>query len=200
MLQETKLKIDERIACDALKDFQVYYLSRQETQGGGIAIGIVKDLESTLIREGKDQVEAMAVQVVIGELPCSIITAYGPQENAPKEKKEKFWQFLQEEVLRADLEGNGLILQMDGNLHAGPGLVKNDPNPVNQNGKMFLEFLEQNPSLNVVNALDLCTGLITRRRELDSKTEKSVLDFFVVNEKLRPFLKNMLIDEERNYC
>ena len=80
MLQETKLKIDERISCDALKDFQVYYLSRQETQGGGIAIGILKDLESTLIREGKDQVEAMAVQVVIGELPCSIITAYGPRK------------------------------------------------------------------------------------------------------------------------
>ena len=93
--------------------------------------------------------------------------------------QRRFWQFLQEEILRTDMEGNGLILQMDGNLHAGPGLVKNDPNPVNQNGKMFLEFLEQNPSLNVVNALDLCKGLITRRRELDSKTEKSVLDFLL---------------------
>ena len=65
---------------------------------------------------------------------------------------------------------------------------------------MFLEFLENNPSLIVVNTLDLCTGLITRRRELISKTEEAVLDFFVINEKLRPLLSKMSIDENRDYC
>ena len=115
MLQETKLKTNERLVSDALKDFQIYYLSRKESQGGGIAIGVIKDLESTLIREGDDQTEAMAVQVVVGELPISVITAYGPQENAIIEKKKKFCQFLEEEVCRAEFEGNGLILQMDGN-------------------------------------------------------------------------------------
>ena len=200
MLQETKLKTNERLVSDALTDFQIYYLSRKESQGGGIAIGVIKDLESTLIREGDDQTEAMAVQVVVGELPVSVITAYGPQENAIIEKKKKFWQFLEEEVCRAEIEGNGIILQMDGNLHAGQSLIKNDPNPINQNGKLFLEFLENNPSLIVVNTLDLCTGLITRRRELISKTEEAVLDFFVINEKLRPLLSKMLIDENRDYC
>jgi hypothetical protein len=48
--------------------------------------------------------------------------------------------------------------------------------------------------------LDLCTGLITRRRELISKTEEAVLDFFVINEKLRPLLSKMSIDENRDYC
>jgi hypothetical protein len=47
---------------------------------------------------------------------------------------------------------------------------------------LFLEFLENNPSLIVVNTLDLCTGLITRRWELISETEEAVLDFFVINE------------------
>ena len=89
---------------------------------------------------------------------------------------------------------------MDGNLHAGQSLIKNDPNPINQNGKLFLEFLENNPSLIVVNTLDLCTGVITRRRELISKTEEAVLDFFVINEKLRPLLSKMSIDENRDYC
>ena len=200
MLQETKLKTNERLSSEALKDFQVYYLSRKESQGGGIALGVTKDLESTLIREGDDQTEVMAVQVVVGELSICVINAYGPQENSIKEKKEKFWQFIEEEVCRAEIEGNGLILQMDGNLHAGPSLIKNDPNSMNQNGKLFLEFLERNPSLIVVNTLDVCRGLITRRRDLKSKTEEAVLDFFVINEKMRPFLKNMLIDENRDYC
>ena len=35
---------------------------------------------------------------------------------------------------------------------------------------------------------------------LESRTEESVLDFFVINEKLRPFFKDLLIDEERKFC
>ena len=58
-----------------------------------MAIGVTKDLESTLIREGDDQTEAMSVQVVVDNLPICVINA--------------------------DVEGHGLIIQMDGNLHAG---------------------------------------------------------------------------------
>ena len=35
---------------------------------------------------------------------------------------------------------------------------------------------------------------------MENKTEEAVLDFFLINDKLRPFFKEMLIDEERNYC
>ena len=176
------------------------YLSRQESQGGGLAIGVTTDLESTLIREGDDQTEAMSVQVVVGNLPIRVINAYGPQENALKEKKEKMWGFLDEEVNQAEVGGHGLIIQMDGNLHAGSNLIKDDPNPQNQNGKMFVEFLERNPALIVVNTLDLCEGLITRKRVLETRIEEAVLDFFIVNERMRPFLKKMIIDEDRSFC
>ena len=103
----------------------------------------------------------------------------------------------------ADVNEEGLILQMDGNLHAGPDLLKYDPNQQNKNGKMFLEFLERNPSLTVVNSLDICKGLITRSRDVKHgsgvKTEKAVLDFFCVNERMLPFISKMFIDEEREY-
>ena len=88
---------------------------------------------------------------------------------------------------------------MDGNLHAGPELIENDPNTKNQNGSLFLDFLRRNPSLIVVNALKLCNGMITRIREVESKTEASILDFFIVNERLLPFVTKMIIDEERNF-
>ena len=58
---------------------------------------------------------------------------------------------------------------MDGNLHAGPALLKNDTNLQNRHGKLFIEFLERNPSLIVVNALDVCEGFITRKREVRLK-------------------------------
>ena len=44
-------------------------------------------------------VEAIVVQVVLGNIPVRIIVAYGPQENALKEKKEMFWEFLEDEAI-----------------------------------------------------------------------------------------------------
>ena len=177
-LQETKLRNNEVIECEAIKQFQVFYLYRQESQGGGLAIGVDKDLESTLVRDGNDDVEALVVEVVLGKLPVRVITAYGPPENALKLKKEQFWEFMEDEAVKAELEEKGLIVQMDGNLHAGPEFIKNDPNPQNQNGKLFMQFLEINPFLFVANKLDICEGLITRQREVLNRTEKAILDFF----------------------
>ena len=87
-------------------------LVKTKTNGGGLAVGIVKDLESTNAREGIDDNEALVVETVV---------AYGAQENASKEEKENLWNFLEEEINKAEYENNGLIIQMDGNLHAGPG-------------------------------------------------------------------------------
>ena len=78
--------------------------------------------------------------------------------------------------------------------------MKQDPNVQNNNGKLFMEFLKRNPSLIVVNALSLCQGIITRSRQLDSRLEEAVLDFFIINERMLPFLNKMIIDEDRNYC
>ena len=129
----------------------MFYLNRQQSQGGGIALGVAKDLESTLIREGNDETEAMSVLVSVGKLEIRVLTAYCPQENATNETKENIWEFFEEEVNKADIEGQGLILQMDGNLHAGDSIVKNDPNSQNRNGKIFENFLNINPSITVVN-------------------------------------------------
>ena len=90
-------------------------------------------MESTLIREGIDKTEITSVLVIIGEIPVRIILGYGPQENAAIEKKQKFWEFLEQEISEAEILGQGVILQMDGNLHAGIDLVKGNPNIQNKN-------------------------------------------------------------------
>ena len=153
-LQETKLKGNETIPCEVTSSYQVYYRNRQDSQGGGVALGVEKDLRSTLIREGEHEIEAISVKIFLKELELRVITAYGPQENALKVQKEKFWEFIEEEINNTELEGDGVIIQMDGNLHAGPELIKGDPNNQNQNGKLFCEFLARNPQLIVVNSLN----------------------------------------------
>ena len=124
---------------------------------------------------------------------------YGPQENDLIDRKNAFWNYLEEEVLQARSSGSGLILQFDGNLWAGPNIVPGDPRPQNRNGKCFEEFLERNPHLSVVNKLSLCEGLITRRRMREGNLEESVLDFFVVCDRVLPHVKRMRIDEDKKY-
>ena len=188
MIQETKLRANETIKCEALSSYQVYYQNRQFSQGGGVALGVNKDLKSTLISEGDQDTEAISVKVFFKELSVRAISAYGPQENAIKEKKESFWNFIEKEVNEAELEGDGLVIQMDGNLHAGEEVMKNDPNVQNHNGKLFSQLLKRNPTLILVNALDICEGVITRSRKLENRTEKAILDFYIINDKMRPFI------------
>ena len=61
ILEETKLKANEKISCEAVSDFQIFYLNRQNLHGGGIAIGVDKSIESPLVREGDDTIEAVSV-------------------------------------------------------------------------------------------------------------------------------------------
>ena len=199
MVQETKLRANETISCEGLENFQVYYLNRQNLQGGGVALGVTKELKSTLVNEGNDETEVISVKVFFKDISVRVLTAYGPQENASREKKDKFWEFLEKEVIDSELENEGLVIQMDGNLHGGQDILIKDPNTQNQNGKLFNEFLKRNPTLIVVNALDICEGLVTRKRKLESRTEIAVLDFFIINEKLRPLVTKMKIDENKEF-
>ena len=70
-------------------------------------MGVVKYFESTLAREGNDEVEAMSIKIVAGEIPIRTVLAYGPQENSKKEKKDLFWDYIEEEINQAESEGDG---------------------------------------------------------------------------------------------
>ena len=45
----------------------------------------------------------------------------------------------------------------------------------------------------------VCQGIITRKRKVENKIEEAILDYFIINEKLRPFVKKMVVDEEREF-
>ena len=51
--------------------------------------------------------------------------AYGCQETDTSDKKEEFWNYMDEEVNEASNTESGLILQFDGNLWAGEGIIQN---------------------------------------------------------------------------
>ena len=63
--------------------------------------------ESTFINGGDDDTEVMSVLVVVGNIPIRIVVGYWVQENASKEKKNKFWDFIEKEVVQAEQEVKG---------------------------------------------------------------------------------------------
>ena len=199
-LQETKLGRPGRIKTPSSNKYIWFELHRTENaekgiKGGGIAIGVLDFLEPSLISEGNDHVEAITVEIWLEGFPTRLLCAYGPQESDSKERKNQFWEYISIETQNARKDGAGLIIQMDGNLWAGKNIIPGDPNKQNQNGKLFENFLMQNSNLTVVNALPSCEGKITRERITNKRTEKSVLDFFIVCEKILPFISKMIIDE-----
>ena len=79
---------------------------------------------------------------------------------------------------------------------AGENIITKDHKKQNQNGRYFENFLYKNPNLSVANALSQCEGLITRIRHTKNGTQKSVLEFFVVCDKILPLVTKMTIDEK----
>ena len=172
---------------------------REDRDGGGLAIGCVPELTPAWVREGEGPVEALSVNIFVKKFKIRCCVAYGCQETDSIENKEAFWKYMNEEVLEASQTDSGLVMQFDGNLWAGDGIIPNDPRHQNRNGKLFKEFLDQNPHLTVINALSLCEGVVTRRRFREGRLEESVLDFFVVCHKVLPHVTKMVIDEEKKY-
>ena len=165
-IQESKFKQQGKIKTENARNYQIFELLRKESNGGGLTIGALHDVESVWLSEGDDTVEVLVIQVRFGELVVRCVGAYGPQETNSVDRKQKFWERLSKEVIDADENDDAFILQMDGNLWAGTEIIKRDPHSCNQNGKHFKEFLIKHPHLVVVNNVDLCEGLITRRRKL----------------------------------
>ena len=177
-VEETKFKDAGKLKID---NFHVYELVRENRDGGGgLALGVAKELNPVWVREGDNAVEALSVEISLKNLKIRCCAAYGCQESDLLERKEKFWNYLEEEVFFAEQSGSGFILHFDGNLWAGSDIIPGDPRRQNRNGKMFKEFLDHHPHLHVVNALQLCEGLITRRRLRDGQVEESVLDFLLL--------------------
>ena len=111
--------------------------------------------------------------------------------------REKFWESLEREADNADKAGAGFILQMASNAHMGKGMINNDVNEQNLNGKLFEQSLERMPQLTIINSLSLCEGLITRMRKTTKCVELSILDVFVTCSKILSFILKMNIDEKR---
>ena len=183
-----------------LKGFEFFERPREEFDGGGgVAVIVKEDLNPVWVGEGEGQVEAISVNIKTKNKSIRVCSAYGPQNKEEADLKEKFWEYLDKDAKSADKSGSSYYLQMDGNMNAGEELIPGDTRPQNNNGKRLQQFLENNSNLVILNSLDLCEGLITRRKITRDRIEEGVLDVVIISEDLIKNVKKMKIDEAREH-
>ena len=196
-IQETKLKRPNQIKTKSSQSFTIYELNRKSKGGGGLCVGVHKDLQPVWVAQGDDDLECLAVEVWVEDFPIRVVVAYGPQLGDGCDKKQHFWEFIEQQAVIAQNIGAGFILQMDSNAHLGTDVINGDVNEQNVNGKYFVQFLERMPSLTLINSLQLCEGKITRMRKTTRGVEQSILDVYVTCDKILPYITKMKVDENR---
>ena len=91
-----------------------------------------------------------------------------------------------------------MFIELDTNSKLGADIIKGDPHDISENGELLLNVIESN-NLIVVNASNLCKGVITRQRVTEILNEKGVIDFVLVSEDLYNLINSMIIDEDQIY-
>ena len=193
-VQETKVK---RLGSIRLKGYQIFETLREGGLGGGLLTAVDENLEPVLIASEKDdETEVITVQIKAGKYNVRIINAYGPQEDDPNGKVFGFWGEVESHIIAAKENNCLVIVQMDANAKIGKDKITEDPNEESKNGRIMMEMVERQ-ELAITNTFDNCKGTITRERVAEDVTERAVLDYILVCEKMKTFLNEMLIDEDR---
>ena len=89
-------------------------------------------------------------------------------------------------------------IELDANSKLGEMYIPNDPHEMSPNGRILSEAITRY-NLKVANGLEICEGVITRKKVRRDRTEESVIDFVIVSEDMVPDIKAIVIDEERKH-
>ena len=194
-VQETHFEKKGKLKVDG---FEIFETIRKKKDGGTL-VGIHKALNPMLIKDYSETFELITVEITVGNKEIRIISGYGPQEYWTEEEKMPFFMALEDEIVKAQLLGKSIIIEMDANSKLGPEWIVNDPHNQTQNGRILAGILERN-NLVVVNGMkNKCNGLITRTRVTTEGREASVIDFVIISDDLVESVNSMLIDEDRKH-
>ena len=146
--------------------------------------GIHCSLNPVLISDvATENIEIIVVEGEMNEKKCRFINGYGPQESADVDTRINFFARLEEEIIKAKLNGSMICIELDANAKLGGDIIRNDPHKRSANGELLLGILVRN-NLIVCNGTAQCSGLITRERQTVNGSERSIIDFLIVCEEL----------------
>ena len=114
--------------------------------------------------------------------------------------REQYRNTVEGEVLRAKLAGCLVVVAEDANAKLGPTMIKDDPHPMSENGRLLKNMIERQ-GLVVINSSAKCTGgPITRKRMVDGRMEESCIDFILASPELEMCLVEATIDSNQIFA
>ena len=171
---------------------------RTEKMGGGLLTAASLDLNPVIVASHND-LDILVVQIQVENINIRVINAHGPQEDDEISKIKLFWENIETEIVCAKEENCYVLIQLDANAKVGRNLIKNDPHTISDNGRIMLDMV-QRQGFYIANQSSKCKGTITRERVLlGDKIEKSVIDYFILCERMCNYFEGMVIDEEREF-
>ena len=109
-----------------------------------------------------------------------------------------FFLALEEEVIKAELAGKSIIIEMDANAKLGPDLIHGDKHQQSENGRLLADIVGRH-GLIIGNSLTQCKGVITRKRVTKDNTEESTIDFILMSEDLINEVDEIVVDNAREH-
>ena len=138
-IQETHHSIKGMLKMD---NYEIFEAIRKKYNGGTM-LGVYKALNPLLIKDYNEDFELIVVEVKINNREIRIITGYGPQEHWKESEKLPFFLALEEEIIKAELQGTSIIIEMDSNSKLGPDIIPGDPHQQTNNGKLLAGIIQR---------------------------------------------------------
>ena len=194
-IQETKAKTLNKFS---ITDYESFELVRKNCDGGGQLIAVHKQLDPVEIMKDEEH-EILVVEASLADRRIRLINGYGPQETQTEKIRKSFYTHLDLEVKKSKLAGALVCIEMDSNAKLGPSVIPLDPREQSENGKLLNNIICEN-GLILVNASELCKGVITRQRQTINGLEESAIDHFIVCVDTYILVKSMVVDEEGKFA
>ena len=111
-------------------------------------IGITNEIQEIPVDVSPQdpEVEIIVVEVELKEMTIRFLTGYGPQEDEKEEKINNFYCSLEEEIIKCEEKGCGLIIELDCNAKLGKEIIHGDPHEMSGNGKLLWDIVQRQGS------------------------------------------------------
>ena len=190
MLVETHIIGKSRIT---IKGYKETILRNRKTKGGGLLIAKSDkskiNLTAIKIHETEEHLWAKINNTIV----C---LAYAPIESRSDKNSLEEWYFeLEKEYTKWDDHKVLIIGDFNAKIGTGEGGIEGNHPELSISGKILKNFNERR-NLYIMNNEKITKGKWTRE---DPNGTKSILDYIISNEDLKPQITNIIIDEEHNY-
>ena len=176
-----------------------YEVCPRETKAGqgGIAIAVKTQTFEAAVLDvtNTENKNILAARVKMTANAIRIIAGYAPQETETVELREQFFNDLESEIMKCEMDGE--IPLVIGDMNAKLEERNGEVVPLTPNGKLLFN-IACNRNLDILNHTEKCKGRWTH--VIRTTGIKSALDYCMTSQQITKHVTDVVIDEQCVFC